>query len=374
MKLLNLSRIKLPHPRVLSLFALASLMLSLTLFSQVGRAQQAELSLADILIGLRSKKVTLDERNKLLAGAVIERGITFSLTPEIETELVGTGASRELLEAIRGKTEKIIVATAPKPTPAPVPISAPVSLPAATPAPDYAFYRKRADENNLKGEYELAVSDYNKAIELNPADAASYLNRGQAYSAKKSYDLAILDYDKTIQLDPKDSTAYLNRAGIYEQKGNLLQAVSDYQKAIEFDASNEAAKSSLKRLQDELAKTLPKPKTQETPVVSESPKVIKSPVPPKTLELGLLNSFALKLAMPMYPEIARKLNAEGKVTVQITIDEEGKVISAKATSGPALLRSPSEDAARKSKFRPTLVGDQPVKAAGFIIYNFVDNM
>ena len=379
MKLLNSSQIELTGPRFLSLFALASLMLSLTVFSQIGQAQQqAQLSLADVLIGLRSKKVTLDERNKLLAGAVSERGVTFSLTPEIETELVSTGANRELVEAIRQKSEKITVAAAPKPSSAP--ISEPPSIVAAEPAPDYIFYRKRADENNLKGEYELAVGDYNKAIELNPADSAAYYNRGRANSGRKSYDLAILDYNKTIELDPKDSNAYFNRGDIYEKKGNLQQAVSDYEKAVEFDAKNERAKNNLKRVRDEQAKTLTKPKTQETsvipelPNIPESPKVTESSVTPKTVELGLLNSFALKLATPVYPEIAQKLNAQGKVTVQITIDEEGKVIFAKATSGSSLLRSPSEDAARKSKFRPTFVGTRPVKASGYIIYNFVDKM
>jgi TonB family protein len=368
MKLLNFSRIKSTHPRVLSIFVLALLMLSLTLFSQLGQAQQAQLSLADILIGLRSKKVTLDERNKLLAGAVIDRGITFSLTPEIETELVSTGASRELVEAIRRKSEKIIAAVAPKSDPAPVPAATP------TPGPDYAFFRKRADENNFKGEFALAVEDYNKVIELNPKDAASYFNRGRAYSGKKNYDLAILDYNKTIELNPQDSTAYFNRADVYEKKGNVQQAAADYQKAVELDAGNEPAKNNLKRLRDELAKNSSKPKMQESPVASESPKMSETPAAPKSVDLGQLNSLALKLAMPVYPEIAQKLNAQGKVTVQITLDEEGKVISAKATSGSSLLRSTSEDAARKSKFKPTVIGNQPVKATGFITYNFVEKM
>ncbi len=368
MKLLNLSRIKLTHPRVLSIFALASLMFSLTLFSQLGQAQQAQLSLADILIGLRSKKVTLDERNKLLSGAVIERGITFSLTPEIETELVGTGANRELVEAIRRKSEKIIAAVASKPDPAPVPAATP------TPGPDYAFFRKRADENNFKGEFALAVEDYNKAIELNPKDAASYLNRGRAYSGKKNYDLAILDYNKTIELNPQDSTAYFNRGDAYEKKGNVQQAVGDYQKAVGLDAGNEPAKNNLKRLQNELAKNSPKQKIQESPVASESPKMPETSAAPKSVDLGQLNGLALKLAMPVYPEIAQKLNAQGKVTVQIMLDEEGKVISAKATNGSTLLRSPSEEAARKSRFKPTMVGNQAVKATGFITYNFIDKM
>ncbi|MEO6052158.1 MAG: hypothetical protein ABIP78_12625 [Pyrinomonadaceae bacterium] len=52
------------------------------------------MSLADILIALRSKKATLPDRNKILTDAVQTKGTTFSMTPEIEKELAGTGADR----------------------------------------------------------------------------------------------------------------------------------------------------------------------------------------------------------------------------------------------------------------------------------------
>jgi protein TonB len=56
----------------------------------------------------------------------------------------------------------------------------------------------------------------------------------------------------------------------------------------------------------------------------------------------------------------------------VTISEEGKVISAKATSGPSMLRIAGETAAMRSKFKPILAGNQAVKATGFIVYNFVN--
>lgn len=361
--------IKLTLPRLLSFFSLTTLLLSLCLICQTGQAQQVQLSLADILIGLRSKKLTLPERNKLLSEAVKTRGITFTLTPEIETELQTTGADGELVDAIRQKNTKVKVALVPKPTPAPVPISTPVPVATPTPAPtpvlDFAYYRKRADESIVKGDYDLAVNDYNKAIELNPKDAVAYLNRGRAYHDKTNYDLAIADFDKVIEINPKETSAYLNRGDAFEKKGNAQQAIGDYKKVVEIDANNEAAKNNLKRLQDELAKTLPKPKEPE-----------KVPVPdtsnaPQTVELGQLNALALKLAVPVYPQMAQKLNIQGKVTVQVTLDEEGKVISAKAVSGQSLLRSACEDATRGSKFKPALVGNRAVKATGFVVYNFV---
>lgn len=384
---LFLSRIK--QTRLFSLAMLTALMLSLGVVR--GYAQQAQLSLADILIGLRSKKVTLVERNELLAGAVKERGITFALTPEIETELINGGASDALLAAIQQKSPKpkiVAQATpAPTPVPAPVVVATPTPLPVVAvvastptpaPTPDFTFYRKRADENNFKGEFDTALNDYNKAIELNPQDNISYLNRGRAFSGKKNYDSAIADFSKAIEINPQESMAYFNRADTFEKKGDVAQAINDYLKASELDATNETAKSNLKRLQDAQAKLVqqPAPKTQpvapevkkqETPVVTADSTTL-----PKSVELGQLNSLALKMAMPVYPEIAKKLGASGKVNVQITLDEEGKVVAAKATNGNSLLRAAAEEAARRTKFKPATVSGQAVKATGFIVYNFVD--
>lgn len=363
MKIASLPRTNLTRPYLVPFFLL-SLLLSLNTFSN---AQPAQLSLADILIALRSKKVTLVERNKILTGAVMERGITFALSPEIEKELSSTGADKELIDAIRQKSPQI------KPVPTPQPIA--VATPAPTPTPpDFTFYQKRAVGYIVKGEYDLAVADYSKVIELKPDDTSTYLNRGLAFYNKKSYDLAIADYNKVIELNPKEPMAYLNRGESHEKMGNLQKAISDYQKATELDASNELAKAYLQRLQAEQAK-LAQPTQQNTPnsANKETPAKIEPPKTTQNVELGQLNALAVNLVMPTYPEIARKTNAKGTVTVQITLDEGGKVVSAKATEGPSMLRSAAEDAARRSKFKPAMAGDKPIKATGFILYNFKGN-
>ncbi len=55
----------------------------------------------------------------------------------------------------------------------------------------------------------------------------------------------------------------------------------------------------------------------------------------------------------------------------MTLDEAGNVVTAKATAGNMLLRAAGEEAALKSKFKPARVGNQAVKATGYLIYNFV---
>jgi len=50
-----------------------------------------------------------------------------------------------------------------------------------------------------------------------------------------NYNQAIADYDKVIELDPKDSETYINRGRTYYYLGNYNQAIADYDKVIEFD-------------------------------------------------------------------------------------------------------------------------------------------
>jgi TonB family protein len=79
----------------------------------------------------------------------------------------------------------------------------------------------------------------------------------------------------------------------------------------------------------------------------------------------------ISMPLPPYPKKARPEMASGTVEVQVTVNENGKVIAAKAISGHQLLRSAAEKAALKAKFTPTLSGEKPIKANAVLVYNFV---
>lgn len=95
-----------------------------------------------------------------------------------------------------------------------------------------------------------------------------------------------------------------------------------------------------------------------------------SPAPTKPISAGVVNGSALSLPKPSFPATARAVNASGAVNVQITIDETGNVISAKAVSGHPLLRQAAENAALNAKFTPSMLSGNPVKVTGVIAYNF----
>ncbi len=85
---------------------------------------------------------------------------------------------------------------------------------------------------------------------------------------------------------------------------------------------------------------------------------------------GVLNGRAISMPKPVYPQEARDAKVSGSVTVQIIIDEEGNVMSAKAVSGHPLLQDAAVAAAREAKFTPTKLSGQPVKVSGVLTYNF----
>lgn len=96
--------------------------------------------------------------------------------------------------------------------------------------------------------------------------------------------------------------------------------------------------------------------------------------PPKQLtpvSLGVIESKVIRKAVPPYPELAKRARAFGPVPVQILLDEQGRVVSARATAGHPLLRLAAEQAAYQTRFSPTLLSNQPVKVSGIITFNFV---
>jgi len=80
---------------------------------------------------------------------------------------------------------------------------------------------------------------------------------------------------------------------------------------------------------------------------------------------------ASTIVQPTYPNAAKAVRASGRVDVQVTIDELGYIISAKAVNGHPLLQPAAVEAAKKSKFATTTLSGIPVKVTGIIVYNFV---
>lgn len=87
-------------------------------------------------------------------------------------------------------------------------------------------------------------------------------------------------------------------------------------------------------------------------------------------KMPILCGKAISLPKPPFPEAAKAAQASGVVVVEIVIDEEGRVVWAKAIEGHELLQEVSVRAACRARFSPMKISGRAVKASGVITYNF----
>ena len=108
--------------------------------------------------------------------------------------------------------------------------------------PDYAVaynglgFLKQTKLNDYKG----ALADYNRAIQIDPNYAVAYSNRGALKQDKlHNYEGALADYNRAIQIDPNDATAYNNRGLLKKTNLNDYKgALADYNRAIQLDPNH----------------------------------------------------------------------------------------------------------------------------------------
>ncbi len=95
------------------------------------------------------------------------------------------------------------------------------------------IYRKRGFAYKRLKEYDLAIADYNRALELSPNYARAYASRGSAYRSLREYELAIADYNRALELWPNYVWVYTGRGRTHSYRKEYMQSISDLNRAIE---------------------------------------------------------------------------------------------------------------------------------------------
>lgn len=102
-------------------------------------------------------------------------------------------------------------------------------------------YKFRGHSLLNKGQIDDAISDLNKAVELNPKDAGAYFYRGNAYYKKGQIDKALSDYSEAIKINPRYTNAYFSRGLHYVGVEEYSKAISDFNKVISITPDNASA-------------------------------------------------------------------------------------------------------------------------------------
>ena len=85
---------------------------------------------------------------------------------------------------------------------------------------------------------------------------------------------------------------------------------------------------------------------------------------------GVLNMKAAFDSLPAYPQKAKDMHIEGRVEIQVLVNEDGDVIFANPLSGPEALWANSVKAAVAARFQPSTLRGAPVKVTGRLIFDF----
>jgi TonB family protein len=90
-------------------------------------------------------------------------------------------------------------------------------------------------------DYDRAIQDYSKAIELNPTQAYAYVNRGIAFKEKSEHKRAVADFDMALKIDPGSVFAHAHRGIAYNEIKQHNRAINDLNKVIELNPNDAVA-------------------------------------------------------------------------------------------------------------------------------------
>ena len=94
-------------------------------------------------------------------------------------------------------------------------------------------YSMRGNAKRNLGDFDGAISDQNKALDFDPLYADGYFNRGIAKFKKGDFDGAIQDYSQVLKINPNDSDAFFNRANVKKEIGDMKGACEDWRQAAD---------------------------------------------------------------------------------------------------------------------------------------------
>lgn len=93
-------------------------------------------------------------------------------------------------------------------------------------------YRIRGNGKKELGNYQGAIEDYSKSIEINNRLSDSIYSRGVAYMETRNFSAAKVDFLKVIELNPSDAPAYRNLGNAKFQLSDYAGAATSYSKAL----------------------------------------------------------------------------------------------------------------------------------------------
>ncbi|TPX55954.1 hypothetical protein PhCBS80983_g04906 [Powellomyces hirtus] len=106
-------------------------------------------------------------------------------------------------------------------------------------------FKTRGNQAFSAGQFEEAIQHFSSAIELDPSNHVLYSNRSASYSSLKNYQQALLDANKTVELKPDWPRGYSRKGAALHGLGELPEAADAYKAGLQVDPNNAQLKKAL---------------------------------------------------------------------------------------------------------------------------------
>lgn len=126
-----------------------------------------------------------------------------------------------------------------------------------------------------KGQYNDALAEYKKAIDLDDKNYRAYYDLGLAYREVKKYDLAISTFQKALEIAPKSFEAHYDLGVVYQQTGKLDQALQEFQLAYKLNPGSTEIIYSMGQIYEQM-NNIPEAKYQYKSALEFDPKFTKA--------------------------------------------------------------------------------------------------
>lgn len=80
--------------------------------------------------------------------------------------------------------------------------------------------------------YEEALTAFEQALYLDPADAHAFCKKGNCLAALRRHEAALAAFDRAIYLDPTYAGAYYNKGDSLEKLGRLEEALRAFEEVL----------------------------------------------------------------------------------------------------------------------------------------------
>lgn len=94
-------------------------------------------------------------------------------------------------------------------------------------------YTNRGVYYQGKEEFDLALKDFDRALEIDANHYQTLIDRGVIYFDRKEYASALEDFHKALTINPKAFRAYNNRGLVFKNQKKFSEALLDFNRAIE---------------------------------------------------------------------------------------------------------------------------------------------